>query len=156
MQSQETVLPSPASVTSNRPSYVLSMDLPGATGQSITPGQNLSIGVAVREPDPGSEESDSLINVNKDTHGEEYYSGSSSVAILQRLYTRARRQSSSNPRETQPQLPSSGPSIVNLFHNPDFQGTKSGPPDEPVSYLLIEAAFLDVFFDTLHYMHPII
>jgi hypothetical protein len=31
--------------------------------------------------DPGSDESESLIDVNKDTHGEEYYGGSSSVAI---------------------------------------------------------------------------
>ena len=113
------------------------------------------------EPDPGSDESESLIDVNKDTHGEEYYGGSSSVAILQRLYTRARRQSSSNIRERQPQVNTSSdtPSIVNLLHNPEFQGTRptpNGPPDEPISYLLIEAAFLNVFFETLHYMHPII
>jgi hypothetical protein len=131
------------------------MDLAG-TNQPITQAQPLNADVTHPEHDPGSEESESLIDVNKDTHGEEYYGGSSSVAILQRLYTRARRQSSSNPRETQPQLTTTGPSIVNLLHNPDFQGTKSGPPDEPVSYLLIEAAFLNVFFDTLHYMHPII
>jgi len=116
----------------------------------------MNINVSAAEPDPGSEESESLIDVNKDTLGVEYYGGSSSVAILQRLYTRARRQSSSNPREIHPQLPTTGPSIVNLLHNPDFQGIKNGPPNAPVSYLLIEAAFLNVFFDTLHYMHPII
>lgn len=151
----EAVLPSPAGVTSSRPAYVIPMDLPGAN-QPEDQNQALNISAAPAEIDPGSDESESLIDVNKDTHGEEYYGGSSSVAILQRLYARARRQSSSNPRELQPQLPTTGPSIVNLLHNPDFQGTKTGPPDQPVSYLLIEAAFLNVFFDTLHYMHPII
>jgi hypothetical protein len=117
--------------------------------------------IARTEPDPESDESGSLIDVNKDTHGEKYYGGSSSVAILQRLYTRARRQSSSDARERQAQVntTSETPSRVNLLHNPEFQGTNpgpNGPPDEPVSYLLIEAAFLNVFFDTLHYMHPII
>jgi hypothetical protein len=47
---------------------------------------------------------------------------------------------------------------VNLLHNPEFHATKSpaGTPNEPVSNLLVEAGFLNVFFDTLHYMHPII
>jgi hypothetical protein len=162
LQNQDSVLRSPVSVTSNRPAYIAPPEsLPGLH-QSPSSALAMDI-IAVRtEPiDPGSDESESLIDVNKDTHGEEYYGGSSSVAILQRLYARARRQSSSNIREREAQVntTSDTPSIVNLLHNPEFQGAKltpNGPPDEPVSYLLIEAAFLNVFFDTLHYMHPII
>jgi hypothetical protein len=94
---------------------------------------------------PTPDSAESVVEVNKDTHGEEYYGGSSSISILNRLYTRARRQSSSHARK--------GPSIVNLLHNPEFHETVS---NEPASYLLIEAGFLNVFFDTLHYMHPMI
>jgi len=105
-----------------------------------------------------SDEADSLIEVNKDTQGEEYYGGSSSISILQRLYARARRQSGSK-RTDGPQTHApkpAQPSIVNLLHNPDFHAARATPPAEPVSYLLIEAGFLNVFFETLHYMHPVI
>jgi len=104
-----------------------------------------------------SEEAESLIEVNKETQGEEYYGGSSSISILQRLYARARRQSSSKGTDDpKTAVRPVQPSIVNLLHNPDFHGARATPPDEPVSYLLIEAGFLNVFFETLHYMHPII
>lgn len=104
-----------------------------------------------------SDEVESLIEVNKDTQGEEYYGGSSSISILQRLYARARRQSSSRGTEDLKTIPKSAqPSIVNLLHNPDFHATSAAPPEEPVSNILIEAGFLNVFFETLHYMHPII
>jgi hypothetical protein len=110
---------------------------------------------------PGADHS--LIDVNQETHGVEYYGGSSSVAILDRLYKRARRQSSHNQIRTST---SSKPSVVNLLHNPEFHELSPiamhGSPDglfhqgEPVSSRLIEGGFLNAFFDTLHYMHPVI
>lgn len=103
-----------------------------------------------------SDEAESLIEVNKDTQGEEYYGGSSSISILQRLYTRARRQSSSKAADGPTHSPKPvQSSIVNLLHNPDFHAART-TPTEPTSYLLIEAGFLNVFFETLHYMHPIV
>ena len=105
----------------------------------------------------------SLIDVNQETHGVEYYGGSSSVAILDRLYKRARRQSSHHQVRTSA---SGKPSVVNLLHNPEFHELSPtamhGSPDgvfhqgEPVSSRLIEGGFLNAFFDTLHYMHPVI
>lgn len=110
---------------------------------------------------PGGEHS--LIDVNQETHGVEYYGGSSSVAILDRLYKRARRQSSHHHVRTSA---SNKPSVVNLLHNPEFHELSPtalhGSPDgiyhqaEPVSSRLIEGGFLNAFFDTLHYMHPVI
>jgi hypothetical protein len=104
----------------------------------------------------------SLIDVNNETHGVEYYGGSSSVAILDRLYNRAQRQSTNR----QPTSASYKPSVVNLLHNPEFHELSPAAvhhsPDggshlmEPVSSRLIEGGFLNAFFDTLHYMHPVI
>src|SRR5271170_2212394 len=65
---------------------------------------------------PGADHS--LIDVNNETHGVEYYGGSSSVAVLA---------------------------------SPD-----GVPTNEPVSSRLIEGGFLNAFFDTLHYMHPVV
>lgn len=72
-----------------------------------------------------SNEADSLIEVNKDTQGEEYYGGSSSISILQRLYAHARRQSSSKGTDgPQTHAPKPArPSIVNLY--PVFEGGSS-------------------------------
>jgi len=109
---------------------------------------------------PGADRS--LIDVNNETRGVEYYGGSSSVAILDRLYKRARRQSTNYQVHTSA---SNKPSLVNLLHNPDFHersptATYTSPeglhPSEPVSSRLIEGGFLIAFFDTLHYMHPIL
>src|SRR5271154_149235 len=109
---------------------------------------------------PGADHS--LIDVNNETHGVEYYGGSSSVAILDRLYKRARRQSSNRHRTSA----SHKPSVVNLLHNPEFHelsptAVHNSPdglpnPAEPISSRLIEGGFLTAFFDTLHYMHPVI
>src|SRR5271154_2499376 len=109
---------------------------------------------------PGADHS--LIDVNNETHGVEYYGGSSSVAILDRLYKRARRQSTNyRPHESA----SNKPSVVNLLHNPDFHELSPSavlaspdgvPTNEPVSSRLIEGGFLNAFFDTLHYMHPVV
>ena len=109
---------------------------------------------------PGADHS--LIDVNNETHGVEYYGGSSSVAILDRLYKRARRQSTNyRPHESA----SNKPSVVNLLHNPDFHELSPNavlaspdgvPTNEPVSSRLIEGGFLNAFFDTLHYMHPVV
>jgi hypothetical protein len=103
-----------------------------------------------------------LIDINNETHGVEYYGGSSSVAILDRLYKRARRQSS-NRHQTSA---SHKPSVVNLLHNPEFHelsptAVHNSPdglpnPAEPISSRLIEGGFLTAFFDTLHFMHPVI
>jgi hypothetical protein len=104
----------------------------------------------------------SLIDINSETHGVEYYGGSSSIAILDRLYKRARRQSSHQVQSTASQKPS----VVNLLHNPEFNDLSptagrhspdgSSHQGEPVSPRLIEGGFLTAFFDTLHYMHPVI
>jgi hypothetical protein len=109
---------------------------------------------------PGADHS--LIDVNNETRGIEYYGGSSSVAILDRLYKRARRQATNRPRTSA----SDKPSVVNLLHNPEFQEPSPTPlnnssvdllhPTEPVSSRLIEGGLLNAFFDTLHYMHPVI
>src|ERR1700734_542745 len=64
---------------------------------------------------PGADHS--LIDVNNETHGVEYYGGSSSVAILDRLYKRARRQSTNYQARS---TASNKPSVVNLLHNPEF------------------------------------
>lgn len=104
----------------------------------------------------------SLIDVNNETHGVEYYGGSSSVAILDRLYRRAKQQSANYRVHDSA---SQKPSIVNLLHNPEFYEhpptAAHNSPDkprqnEPVSSQLIEGGFLNAFFDTLHYMHPVI
>lgn len=109
---------------------------------------------------PGADHS--LIDVNNETHGVEYYGGSSSVAILDRLYKRARRQSTNYRVHTSA---SNKPSVVNLLHNPDFHelsptavnvSPDGGVSHEPVSSRLIEGGFLNAFFDTLHYMHPVV
>jgi hypothetical protein len=110
---------------------------------------------------PGGDHS--LIDVNNETHGVEYYGGSSSVAILDRLYKRARRQSTNYQARS---AASNKPSVVNLLHNPEFHElspqTVHNSPDgtyhtgDPVSSRLIEGGFLNAFFDTLHYMHPVI
>jgi len=110
---------------------------------------------------PGADHS--LIDVNKETRGVEYYGGSSSVAILDRLYKRARRQSTNYQTRSSA---SNKPSVVNLLHNPEFHELSPtavhGSPDglyhqgDPVSSRLIEGGFLNAFFDTLHYMHPVI
>jgi hypothetical protein len=104
----------------------------------------------------------SLIDVNNETHGIEYYGGSSSVAILDRLYRQAKRQSTSRVHASASQKPS----VVNLLHNPEFHElpltAAHNSPDslrrqrEPISSQLIEGGFLNAFFDTLHYMHPVI
>ena len=109
---------------------------------------------------PGADHS--LIDVNNETRGVEYYGGSSSVAILDRLYKRARRQSPNRARTSA----SNKPSVVNLLYNPEFHepsptAMQSSPdgrphPTEPVSSRLIEGGFLNAFFDTLHYMHPVL
>ena len=109
---------------------------------------------------PGADHS--LIDVNNETHGVEYYGGLSSVAILDRLYKRAHRQTSNRPRTSA----SNKPSVVNLLHNPEFHelsptAMHNSPdgllhPTEPVSSRLIEGGFLNAFFDTLHYIHPVI
>jgi hypothetical protein len=110
---------------------------------------------------PGAEHS--LVEVNNETHGVEYYGGSGSLAILDRLYKRARRQSAANRQRTS--TASTKPSVVNLLHNPDFEYSPTAPhasPDgvvhtsEPISSRLIEGGFLNAFFDTLHYMHPVV
>jgi len=109
---------------------------------------------------PGADHS--LIDINNETHGVEYYGGSSSVAILDRLYKRARRQSTNYSAHAST---SNKPSVVNLLHNPDFHelsptavnaSPDGGPSHEPVSSRLIEGGFLNAFFDTLHYMHPVV
>jgi hypothetical protein len=109
---------------------------------------------------PGADHS--LIDVNNETHGIEYYGGSSSVAILDRLYKRARQQSTNRSGNAA----SNKPSVVNLLHNPEFRerspGAVHSSPDgiahsgEPISSRFIEGGFLSAFFDTLHYMHPVI
>jgi hypothetical protein len=110
---------------------------------------------------PGADHS--LIDVNNETHGVEYYGGSSSVAILDRLYRRAKRQSA-NYRVHAPA--SQKPSVVNLLHNPEFHELSPSATHnsldgllrqcEPISSQLVEGGFLNAFFDTLHYMHPVI
>jgi hypothetical protein len=111
---------------------------------------------------PGVEHS--LIDVNNETHGVEYYGGSSSAAIFDRLYKHARR--SSSHHSARPSA-SQKPSLVNLLHNPEFHEHHStsavhDSPDgtfhagEPVTSSLIEGGFLSAFFTTLHYMHPVI
>jgi hypothetical protein len=109
---------------------------------------------------PGADHS--LIDVNNETHGVEYYGGSSSVAILDRLYKRARRQSTNYRAHA---AASSKPSVVNLLHNPEFHDLSPSDPhaspdgvyqSEPISSRLIEGGFLNAFFDTLHYMHPVV
>lgn len=110
---------------------------------------------------PGTDHS--LIDINNETHGVEYYGGSSSIAILDRLYKRARQLAPNRPHTTE----SSKPSVVNLLHNPEFHeisptamyNSPDGallPSSEPISSRLIEGGLLNVFFDTLHYMHPVI
>jgi hypothetical protein len=110
---------------------------------------------------PGADHS--LIDVNNETHGVEYYGDSGSLAILDRLYKRAREQSAANRQKTS--SASTKPSVVNLLHNPDFEYSPTAPhtsPDglvhqsEPISSRLIEGGFLNAFFDTLHYIHPVI
>jgi len=142
----------------------------------LGPQNNLAPRLNQSSPEPGQTEASteddaptppgadhSLIDVNQETHGVEYYGGSSSVAILDRLYKRARRQSSHHHIRSSA---SNKPSVVNLLHNPEFHEVSptamlASPdgvyhPGEPASSRLIEGGFLNAFFDTLHYMHPVI
>jgi hypothetical protein len=109
---------------------------------------------------PGTEHS--LIEVNKETHGVEYYGGSSSIAMVDQVFKRARRQSSNKKSSSSA---SHKPSVVNLLHNPEFHDLSPSAHQSPdgfpqagelTSTRLVEEGFLNAFFDTLHYMHPII
>ena len=103
--------------------------------------------------------------MNDEAHGVEYYRGSGSLAILDRLYKRARQQSAATHQTIS--SASTKPSVVNLLHNPDFEYSQTNAPhalpdglvhykSEPISSRLIEGGFLNAFFDTLHYMHRVI
>ena len=133
------------------------------TGLKKEPGWRNSVDDSIEDDAPSPPGADhSLLDVNSETHGVEYYGGSSSVAILDRLYKRARRQSTNYRAHTSA---SNKPSVINLLHNPDFHERSPSaahvspdglPQNEPVSSRLIEGGFLNAFFDTLHYMHPVV
>ena len=129
------------------------------SGTRTTPPGRMSVDDSPEDDAPSPLGGDhSLIDVNMKTHGVEYYGGSSSVAILDRLYKRAQRHRAPSA--------SHKPSVVNLLHNTDFHevspAAAHNSPEgilhhsEPVSSRLIEAGLVNAFFDTLHYMHPVV
>ena len=154
--------PNPPSISPDQKPSIL----PYANSNGQKPPGRISGDESAEDDAPSPPGADhSLIDVNNETHGVEYYGGSSSVAILDRLYKRARQQSTNRQRHTST---TSKPSVVNLLHNPEFHDLSpstahNSSPDGmihsatgPVSSRLIEGGLLNAFFDTLHYMHPVI
>jgi hypothetical protein len=100
--------------------------------------------------DTGEEE---ISEVNEHTDGVEFYGSSSSFALLSRVHRSGQR-----PRDVE-----NGARLVSSLHNATFQTTPiASHGDTPVAgsspadYYPQCRSFIETFFSTIHYIHPIL